>query len=131
MAFCEKCGQELGENDFCQKCNDLEIAGKIAIEDYNNKNNAITGLVLGILSIVLSTTFLVGTALGICGIIFGIKAQNTKYSKMAKAGKITGILGIILGPLIIIILTIIITALVTTDPHALDNLLESIDKWAN
>ena len=66
--------------------------------------NAVASLVLGIASLVLGC-FIVGLVLGIVGLVLGNKAQKTYYENpvlytgegMFKAGRITSIIGIVLG----------------------------------
>lgn len=73
-----------------------------------NLPNATTSLVLGILSIVTCLCYgVIGLPLGIIAVVLGNKAlkeyqeapENFKGEGNAKAGKITGIIGIILNTL--------------------------------
>ena len=76
-----------------------------------NKNKMvmnIASLVLGIISIVSSLFWYITLPTGILAIIFGVKAAKISGSKLAKAGMITGIVGVSLFAFIYIGLTLII-----------------------
>ncbi len=62
----------------------------------------IASLVLGISSIILSWTFIIGIAAGILGIIFGVKQKKIYQNGIATAGFITSIIGLSITVLIIL-----------------------------
>lgn len=75
------------------------------------KRNAlgISALVLGIISICASLFYYISLPAGILAIIFGAKNANKTGSKIAKAGLITGIIGISICVFLYISMIIIIT----------------------
>lgn len=74
-----------------------------------NAPNAVAGMILGISSLVFGC-FFVGLVLGVVGLVLSNKAQNAynqspdKYAGegMIKAGRITSILGIIFGSIVLV-----------------------------
>lgn len=75
-----------------------------------NKNGlAITGLVLGILSIVLFALLPISTLLGILAIIFG--AVSLRSGGKAKAGLILGIIGVLVSIIVFFIIFIALPSL--------------------
>lgn len=63
----------------------------------NNKNNSgmpVASLVLGIISIVLSSFWYMALPTSILAIVFGVKTIKKFGSKLGKAGLITGIVGL-------------------------------------
>ena len=82
-------------------------------ENMNNENKEkismhIVSLALGIISIVTSFFWYVTLPTGILAIIFGIKSIKKTGSKIAKAGLITGIVGLSLFALCYIGMILII-----------------------
>lgn len=64
------------------------------IQQNNKKGLSITSMILGIVSIVWSFNFLISVACGVLAIIFGLKGKKMGGKGMAKAGFITGIIGL-------------------------------------
>lgn len=63
----------------------------------NDKNKSvmhIASLVLGIISIVTSLFWYITLPTGIMAILFGVKSSKRTGSKIAKAGMVTGIIGL-------------------------------------
>lgn len=81
------------------------------IED-NRKGLSIASLVLGIVSILLVSKFIIAVACGILAIIFGIKGKKRGGKGMAAAGFITGIIGLSLQVIFFIFGLILGAALV-------------------
>ena len=73
----------------------------------NNSSMAIAALVLGIISIVTSSFWYMSIPTGILAIVFGAKATRKLGSKLAKAGLITGIVGLSLCVFVYISLTLL------------------------
>ena len=63
------------------------------IED-NRKGLSIASLVLGIVSILFVSKFIIAVACGVLAVIFGIKGKKRGGQGMATAGFITGIIGL-------------------------------------
>jgi len=61
---------------------------------------SIASMILGIASIVFCFYFIIGLASGIVGLVFAIKQRKENPNKMATAGLITSIIGIVLAVLI-------------------------------
>lgn len=68
----------------------------------------VASLTLGILSIVFFLFWCISIPSGILAIIFGIKAKKMVDSKLGKAGKITGIVGISISGAILLLYIVII-----------------------
>ena len=66
------------------------------MEDNKNSVLHIVSLVLGIISIVTNLFWYMVLPTGILAIIFGVKSVKKTGSKIAKAGVITGIIGLAL-----------------------------------
>ncbi len=103
--FCPNCGHEMKDDlKFCPNCGAQIENGKIvsAKEDAGHKNEVdkeyeLVSMVCGILSLIIPFFNFI---LGIIACVFSKKATNkTSYSKV---GKITGIIGIVLGSLSIV-----------------------------
>lgn len=63
----------------------------------NDKNKSvmhIASLVLGIISIVTSLFWYITLPTGVMAILFGVKSSKRTGSKIAKAGMVTGIIGL-------------------------------------
>lgn len=78
------------------------------LENKNKSSLGIASLPLGIVSIVFCWLFIISIPTGILAIIFGIKGIKKIGSKLGKAGLITGIVGLSLTLLSIILLVITI-----------------------
>lgn len=97
--FCPNCGHQLNEDEkFCPNCGVQIEDGKIVStcsseRKQNQKDNeiGIIALTCGILSLILS---FFGLILGILACVFSSKVKD-HTSMYAKAGKVTGIIGII------------------------------------
>lgn len=106
--FCPNCGHEIKINEtFCSNCGAKIVNGKAVFDKpkpatvvhaEQDKENAIVSLVCGIASLIIPYLNIV---LGIVAIVFAKKVEvNTNFSK---AGRTTGICGIVLGSLYIIL----------------------------
>ena len=84
------------------------------IQQNNKKGLSITSMILGIVSIVWSFNFLISVACGVLAIIFGLKGKKMGGKGMAKAGFITGIIGVSLQLVLILIGTMLGLALIGT-----------------
>lgn len=84
------------------------------LEENNKKGLSIASMVLGIVSILLGRNFLIAIACGVLAIIFGLKGKEMGGKGMAKAGFITGIIGVSLQLVLILIGTILGLALIGT-----------------
>lgn len=73
------------------------------IQQNNKKGLSITSMILGIVSIVWSFNFLISVACGVLAIIFGLKGKKMGGKGMAKAGFITGIIGLSLQAIIFLV----------------------------
>ena len=73
------------------------------IQQNNKKGLSITSMILGIVSIVWSFNFLISVACGVLAIIFGLKGKKMGGKGMAKAGFITGIIGLSLQVIIFLV----------------------------
>ena len=67
---------------------------------------SIASLVLGICSIVLWWFFGLGIVLGILAVVFGVKARRRTPNGMATAGLVTGIIGLSLSVLFVVLVVI-------------------------
>lgn len=114
--FCPNCGHEIKINEtFCSNCGAKIVNGKAvfdkpkpstSVHAGQDKDNAVVSLVCGIASLIIPYLNIV---LGIVAIVFAKKVKvNTNLST---AGRTTGICGIVLGSLYII-LTIVCIVLV-------------------
>lgn len=67
------------------------------MEENNQKKSVmhIAALTLGIISIVFAIFWYISLPAGITAIIFGVKSARKTGSKIAKAGLITGIIGVV------------------------------------
>ena len=79
-------------------------------KDIKKGSMHIAAFVLGIVSIITSFFWYVSMPSGILAIVFGAKAAKKTGSKLAKAGLITGIIGLSLFLLIYIGLTLALIA---------------------
>jgi uncharacterized membrane protein len=70
-----------------------ETQGQSTIEN-TSKGLSIASLVLGIVSILFVSRFIIAVACGVLAIIFGIKGKKRGGQGMAAAGFITGIIGL-------------------------------------
>lgn len=73
------------------------------IQQNNKKGLSITSMILGIVSIVWSFNFLISVACGVLAIIFGLKGKKMGGKGMAKAGFITGIIGLSLQAIMFLV----------------------------
>ncbi len=98
--FCPNCGHEVKEDlKFCPNCGAQIENGKVLSTPEGNKHKnevdkeyELVSMVCGILSLIIPFFNII---LGIIACVFSSKAQNpTSYSKV---GKITGVIGIVLG----------------------------------
>ena len=64
------------------------------MEDNNKNAGNIASLVLGIISVISSLFWYITVPTGILAIVFGVKSVKRTGSKMAKAGIVTGIVGL-------------------------------------
>lgn len=116
--FCPNCGHEVNDDlKFCPNCGAQIENGKVLSTPEGNKHKnemdkeyELVSMVCGILSLIMPFLNIV---LGIIACVFSSKAKKpTTYSKV---GKITGIIGIVLGALwlvgLILFLVIYILAL--------------------
>ena len=78
------------------------------------KGLSIASLVLGICSIVFCAQFIVSVACGVLAVIFGLKGKKTAGRKMAQAGFITGIVGLSLEAIVILLVVVLGTAIFGT-----------------
>ena len=69
-------------------------------------------LVLGILSIIMFMAPIFGIVSGILAIVFSNKQKKINYTENAKAGKITGIIGIILSGICIAVIICFVVAVI-------------------
>lgn len=106
--FCPNCGHEIKINEtFCSNCGAKIVNGKAvfdkpkpstSVHAGQDKDNAVVSLVCGIASLIIPYLNII---LGIVAIVFAKKVEvNTNLSK---AGRTTGICGIVLGSLYIIL----------------------------
>lgn len=95
--FCPNCGKEVEEGvTYCPNCGHaLSSASKKQKEA--SSENGIIAVSCGVLSIILPYLNLI---LGILGIYFGNKSKD---SDLGRAGKITGIIGLVLSILEILV----------------------------
>ncbi len=100
--FCPNCGHEVNDDlKFCPNCGAQIENGKVLSTPEGNKHMnemdkeyELVSMVCGILSLIIPFFNII---LGIIACVFSSKAKNpTTYSKV---GKITGVIGIILGVL--------------------------------
>lgn len=84
------------------------------IQQNNKKGLSITSMILGIVSIVWSFNFLISVACGVLAIIFGLKGKKMGGKGMAKAGFITGIIGLSLQAIFILIALMFGAAIMTS-----------------
>lgn len=116
--FCPNCGHEIKNNEtFCSNCGAKIVNGKAvfdkpktatAVHAGQDKDNAVVSLVCGIASLIIPYLNIV---FGIVAIVFAKKVEvNTNFST---AGRTTGICGIILGCLYIILSIVWIVLMVS------------------
>lgn len=84
------------------------------VENNDKKGLSIASMILGIVSILLGRNFLIAVACGVLAIIFGLKGKKMGGKGMAKAGFITGIIGVSLQLVLILIGTMLGLALIGT-----------------
>lgn len=84
------------------------------IQQNNKKGLSITSMILGIVSIVWSFNFLISVSCGVLAIIFGLKGKKMGGKGMAKAGFITGIIGLSLQAIFILIALMFGAAIMTS-----------------
>lgn len=84
------------------------------VENNDKKGLSIASMILGIVSILLGRNFLIAIACGVLAIIFGLKGKKMGGKGMAKAGFITGIIGVSLQLVLILIGTMLGLALIGT-----------------
>ena len=84
------------------------------VEVSPKKGLSIASLVLGICSIVFCSQFIVSITCGVLAIIFGIKGKKTAGKKMAEAGFITGIIGLSLEAIVILLVIVLGAAIFGT-----------------
>ena len=121
--FCPNCGHVIKINEtICSNCGAKIVNGKAVFDKpkpatvvhaEQDKENAIVSLVCGIASLIIPYLNIV---LGIVAIVFAKKVEvNTNFSK---AGRTTGICGIVLGSLYIIISIVLIVFIVLSSGSA-------------
>ena len=82
---------------------DVEGAAGYRADESTNSTLAVAALVLGILSIVFVFIYTwVGLALGIAGVIVSAKARKQSQTKMATAGFVCSIIGLVLSAVFIV-----------------------------
>jgi hypothetical protein len=76
----------------------------------NDNSYGVVSVVMGILALVLGVTSnqIAGIALAIIALIFSKKQKEIKPNNWSKAGKITGIIGIILNIILLVVAIIIL-----------------------
>lgn len=79
------------------------------MEENNKSGMNVASLVLGIISIVSNLFWYITLPTGILAIVFGVKSIKKTGSKLAKAGLITGIIGLALFAFVYIGMILIIT----------------------
>ena len=81
----------------------------------NKKNQAmdVAALTLGIISILTSGMWLVAIPASILAIVFGVKSARRTGSKIAKAGMITGIIGICIN-IVLLVGTIVLIEIISS-----------------
>lgn len=89
---------------------------------------AIAALVCGILAIVNAGTVILGIGCGIAAIILAIMARKQEKSGMATAGLVTGIVGVALSIVMIIVLAFFVGSLSNSDNPDQD-LEDLLDQW--
>ncbi len=72
-----------------------------------NNGLGIASLVLGICSIVFSWVFYLGIPCGIVGIVLGVKQKRTSPNKLATAGLILSIIGLVCAVLWVLVVLLI------------------------
>jgi uncharacterized membrane protein len=97
---------------------------------------ATASLVLGICSIVLCWLWFIAIIAGILAIIFGIVAKNKIKENpaltgegAAKAGIITGIIGVALIVLVIIMVFVVFASVVSAVGSDLPNMMQDFDRY--
>lgn len=100
--YCSNCGSKLNEEQaICLKCgvlinNTNKINNNISSSDDKSDTSALTGFILGLISIVAWILPLLGYPVTICGIIFSVKGLKS----INKRGKATA--GLILSIIFLI-----------------------------
>ena len=91
--FCPKCGKELNEGEnFCANCGNTVMSPEQKADKF-----AVTGMVLGLVSIVAWLLPLIGYPVSICGIVFSAKGLKSETGKSkATAGLVLSIIFLIL-----------------------------------
>ena len=82
---------------------DVEGAAGYRADESTNSTLAIIALVVGILSIIFAFVYTwIGLVLGIAGIIIGAKARKQSQTKMATAGFVCSIVGLVLSAVLVV-----------------------------
>ena len=91
--FCPKCGKEMKEDEnFCSSC-----GGQIELQADKADKFALTGMILGLVSIIAWIIPLFGYPIAICGIVFSAKGLKSTTGKgKAIAGLILSIIFLLL-----------------------------------
>lgn len=77
----------------------------------NGNGLAIAGLVLGIISICASMWWFFGIILGVLAVVFGSVSLKTPTRSIARAGIVTGIVGLALSIIIAVVVSWVLSAL--------------------
>ncbi|MBR6950333.1 MAG: DUF4190 domain-containing protein [Oscillospiraceae bacterium] len=82
---------------------DVEGAAGYRADESTNSTLSIVALVVGILSIVFAFVYVwVGLALGIAGVIISARARKQSQTKMATAGFVCSIVGLVLSAVFVV-----------------------------
>ena len=82
---------------------DVEGAAGYRADESTNSTLSIIALVVGILSIIFAFAYTwVGLVLGIVGIVLGAKARKQSQTKMATAGFVCSIIGLVLSAVFVV-----------------------------
>lgn len=88
--YCSNCGRELEEgSNTCKYCTQVE--NEVKVETKEDKH-ALTGFILGLISILAWFIPLIGYPVTICGIVFSVKGLKSNKKGLATAGLILSIL---------------------------------------
>lgn len=86
--FCPNCGKELNEINICSNCGTI-----VRTQEQEADKKALTGFILGLVSIIAWLIPLAGYPVSICGIVFSSKGLKSKINKgKATAGLILSII---------------------------------------
>lgn len=95
-SFCTNCGSELQEDQVvCLKCGVQVKNPVVKVESDKKDKCAVTGFVLGLVSILAWFIPLFGYPVTICGIVFSAKGLKSSKKAMAIIGLVLSILFVI------------------------------------